>query len=182
MVDMDSQLSEIKEIDYNSINSQNSNNYAYQKVNINEKYKANVNKLKTFNYDKVATNKMKYINFNNINISILKIKEVLPNNNPLLKYIEYAKPYNLLDIKCKENINPDNNIKEKLLLNKEKNIASKNISKNFKKEVINFNNKNTKRNFYFSRMKNIESKKLNLNLTNKIILIQKHIRGLFESK
>ena len=51
---MDSQLSEIKEIDYNSINSQNSNNYAYQKVNINEKYKANVNKLKTFNYDKVA--------------------------------------------------------------------------------------------------------------------------------
>ena len=179
---MDSQLSEIKEIDYNSINSQNSNNYDYQKVNINEKYKANVNKLKTFNYDKVATNKMKYINFNNINISILKIKEVLPNNNPLLKYIEYAKPYNLLDIKCKENINPDNNIKEKLLLNKEKNIASKNISKNFKKEVINFNNKNTKRNFYFSRMKNIESKKLNLNLTNKIILIQKHIRGFLTKK
>ena len=31
-------------------------------------------------------------------------------------------------------------------------------------------------------MKNIESKKLNLNLTNKIILIQKHIRGFLTKK
>ena len=185
MENYNSQLSEIKEIDYNSNDSQNSNNNVYKKENKNKEYKTNVNKLKEFNYDKVATNKMKYINFNNINNSILKLKEVLQINNPLSKYIQHAKPYNILDIKYKENINPINpdiNINEKLLLNKEKNIANKSIFKKLRKDVINFNNRNTKKNFYFSRMNNIESKKLNLNLTNKIILIQKHIRGFLTKK
>ena len=182
MENYNSQLSEIKEIDYNSNDSQNSNNNVYKKENKNKEYKTNVNKLKEFNYDKVATNKMKYINFNNINNSILKLKEVLQINNPLSKYIQNAKPYNILDIKYKENINPDININEKLLLNKEKNIANKSIFKKLRKDVINFNNRNTKKNFYFSRMNNIESKKLNLNLTNKIILIQKHIRGFLTKK
>ena len=104
MENYNSQLSEIKEIDYNSNDSQNSNN-VYKKVDKNKEYKTNVNKLKEFNYDKIATNKMKYINFNNINNSILKLKEVLQINNPLSKYIQHAKPYNILDIKYKENIN-----------------------------------------------------------------------------
>ena len=182
MENYNSQLSEIKEIDYNSNDSQNSNNNVYKKENKNKEYKTNVNKLKEFNYDKVATNKMKYINFNNINNSILKLKEVLQINNQLSKYIQHAKPYNILDIKYKENIYPDININEKLLLNKEKNIANKSIFKKLRKNVINFNNRNTKKNFYFSRMNNIESKKLNLNLTNKIILLQKHIRGFLTKK
>ena len=63
-MELESQLSEIKEVDYNSSFSKNSSNYIYQKGTTNDKHKTILNELKTFNYDNVATNKMRFVNFN----------------------------------------------------------------------------------------------------------------------
>ena len=181
MIDLDSQLSEIKEVDYNSSYSKNSSNI-YQKATIKEKLKSNINKLKSFDYENVATNKMRYINFNFINNSILRLRDILQENNPLWKYIQYAKPYNISNNKLETNDIKNNKENIELLLNKNNNFVTKKFCKKITKEVFNFNNKTTKKNFYFQRMSNIETKKLNLNLLDKVILIQKNIRGFLSKK
>jgi len=181
MNDLDSQLSEIKEVDYNSSYSKNSSNI-YQKTTIKEKLKSNINKLKSFDYENVATNKMRYINFNFINNSILRLRDILQENNPLWKYIQYAKPYNISNNKLEANDIKNNKENIELLLNKDNHFDTKKFSKKITKEVFNFNNKTTKKNFYFQRMSNIETKKLNLNLLDKVILIQKNIRGFLSKK
>ena len=183
MIDLDSQLSEIKEVDDNSSNSKNSSNNIYQKTNINtnKNYLANVNNLRTFNYENLATNKMQYININIIINSIIKLKDVLKINNYLNKYIEHVKPYNISNINLDSDIYKNKN-KIGLILNKNNNIYEKNIPKKVNREVINFDNQKIKRNFYFTRMCNIERKRINSNFIDKIILIQKNIRGFLSKK
>lgn len=181
MNDLDSKLSEIKEVDYNSSYSKNSSNIS-QKTTKKEKYKNNFNKFKAFDYENVATNKMRYINFNFINNSIIRLKDILQENNPLWKFIQYAKPYNITNNKLESNDINNNNENIELLLNKDNNFVTKKFPKKITKEVFNFNNKIAKKNFYFTRMNNIESKKLNLNLIDKVILIQKNIRGFLSKK
>ena len=178
-MELESQLSEIKEVDYNSSFSKNSSNYIYQKGTTNDKHKTILNELKTFNYDNVATNKMRFVNFNYILNSVLKLKDLIKNDIPLKKYIQHAKPI------TSSNINLT--LKEKkmnkfdFILKTENKLITKKLNKKLNKEIINFNNKNNK-NFYFTRMCNIETKKMNSNITNKIILIQKNIRGFLSKK
>ena len=158
------------------------NNNISQKTTKKEKYKNNFNKFKAFDYENVATNKMRYINFNFINNSIIRLKDILQENNPLWKFIQYAKPYNITNNKLESNDINNNNENIELLLNKDNNFVTKKFPKKITKEVFNFNNKIAKKNFYFTRMNNIESKKLNLNLIDKVILIQKNIPRIFEQK
>ena len=188
MIELDSQLSEIKEVDYNLSISKNSSNNIDQKANIKEMCKINdnlinINEIKSFNYEKVAMNKMQYINLNIIMDSILRLKNILKNDNPLLKYIEHATPFNISSIKLdSKDFKKNNKDNIGLILNKKDNIIDKNISKKLGKEMINFNSKNTKKNFYYTRMCNIETKKINSSITDKIILIQKNIRGFLSKK
>ena len=178
-MELESQLSEIKEVDYNSSFSKNSSNYIYQKGTTNDKHKTILNELKNFNYDNVATNKMRFVNFNYILNSVLKLKDSIKNDIPLKKYIQHAKPI------TSSNINLT--LKEKkmnkfdFILKTENKLITKKLNKKLNKEIINLNNKNNK-NFYFARMCNIETKKMNSNITNKIILIQKNIRGFLSKK
>ena len=182
-MDLDSQLSEIKEVDYNSSYSKNSGNNIYQKETINEKNKANINNFRNLNYENIATNKMQYINFNIINNYIIRLKDVLKSNNELSKYIQYAKEYNnSSNIKIDLNDKKYNKAKAKLILNKNRIFVHKKVPENIRKEVIDFSHKKCKKNFYYTRMSNIEKKRINLNVTDKIIMIQKHIRGFLSKK
>ena len=144
-------------------------------------YLANINNLRTFNYENLATNKMQYININVIINSIIKLKDVLKTNNHLNKYIKHAKPYNISNIKLDSDVYKNKN-KIGAILNKKNNLHEKSIPKKLGQEIINFNNQNIKRNFYFTRMCNIERKKINSNFIDKIILIQKNIRGFLSKK
>ena len=176
-MDLVSQFSEIKEVDYNSSFSQNSIINDHQKVAITEKYRANVNKIRDYNYNNLASNKMKIINFNIINNYILRLKDKIKDKNPLSKYFQHAKYYNPNNIKV-DFIDNTNN-----LIIKNKNIfIERKIPKKLNREIFNFNSKKCKKNYYYTRMYNFEYKKYNLNLTEKIILIQKHIRGFLSKK
>ena len=185
MIDLDSQLSEIREENYNSNSSKNSSNFISQKINIQKEYKMNNNNnnLSDFNYEKVANNKMQYININVIINSILKLKDVLKTNHPLSKYIQYAKPYDKIS-SIKIDSKKIKNTNTGLILNKNNtNIINKiKTTKKINKEIINFNQNNIKKNFYFTRMYNIEQKKTNSKFINKIIFLQKSIRGYLSKK
>ena len=185
MIDLDSQLSEIREENYNSNSSKNSSNFISQKINIQKEYKMNNNNnnLSDFNYEKVANNKIQYININVIINSILKLKDVLKTNHPLSKYIQYAKPYDKIS-SIKIDSKKIKNTNTGLILNKNNtNIINKiKTTKKINKEIINFNQNNIKKNFYFTRMCNIETKKINSKFINKIIFLQKSIRGFLSKK
>ena len=184
MIDLDSQLSEIREENYNSNSSKNSSNFISQKINIKKEYKINNNNnnIRDFNYEKVANNKMQYININVIINSIIQLKDVLKSNHPLSKYIQHAKPYDKIStikIDSKSNKNTG------LILNKNNNynfINKNKIPEKISKEIINFNRNSVKKNFYFTRMCNIESKKINSKYIDKIIFLQKSIRGFLSKK
>ena len=186
MIDLDSQLSEIKEVDYNSSFSKNSSNYISKKINIQKEYKVNNhNNLRDFNFEKIANNKMQYININVIINSILQLKDVLKSNHPLSKYIQYAKPYDKISsIKLDSKKIKNNEIpKAGLIINKNNDsIIQDKIPKKINKEIINFNQNSIKKNFYFTRMCNLEAKKINSKYIDKIIFLQKSIRGFLSNK
>ena len=183
MIELDSQLSEIKEVDYNSSSSRNSNNNISEKVNIQKEYNINnKSNLRDFNYEKVANNKMQYININVIINSILQLKDILKTNHPLSKYIQYAKPYDKIS-SIKLDSKKLSKSKTGLILNNiNNNNIQRKIPKKLNKEIVNFNSNKIKKSFYFTRMCNIESKKTNSKFIDKIIFLQKSIRGFLSKK
>ena len=169
----------IKNLEYKTINSFN---YIYKKATIKEKYENMVKELRALNYENMADSKMQHMDFIFLINSILKLKKTINKNNPYMKYIKYVKPYNLNNTKINSN---SNNNKYKLLLEEEKRKLNTkmNYSSKNNEQILNFNkNRKNCRNFYFTRMCNIECKKVNANRTEKIILLQKNIRGFLSKK
>lgn len=167
----------IKNLEYKTINSFN---YIYKKATIKEKYENMVKELRALNYENMADSKMQHMDFIFLINSILKLKKTINKNNPYMKYIKYVKPYNLNNIIINSNSN-----KYKLLLEEEKNKLNTkvNYSSKSNEQILNFNkNRKNCRNFYFTRMCNIECKKVNASRTEKIILLQKNIRGFLSKK
>ena len=171
-MEADSHISENKTIENKSILSLN---YVYKKIILKESYESSISKLRTLNYEKIAKFKMKNMNFKFLLNSIFKLKNSIKRNNPLLKYIKNVQPYSYPYLK--------KNISQNILSINE--LFKNNIKSKFpkKEKILNFSasTKNFKI-FYYSRMSNIEYKKVNLNKNEKIILIQKHIRGFLSKR
>ena len=179
-MNVDSQISLENAFEYNTINSLNSFNFIYKKAIIREKYSNIVNQIRAFNFENIANNKMKHMSFSFIINTIINLRKIINNNSPYMRYVKYVKPYNLK--KAKIILKNNNNIEKPLFNGKNKNI---NIKKNFpikNAEIISFINRNNYKNFYYTRMSNIEFKKININITEKIILLQKNIRGFLSRK
>ena len=179
-MNVDSQISSEKAFEYNAINSINSFNFIYKKAIIREKYSNIVNQIRSFNFENIANNKMKHMNFSFIMNTIINLRKMINNNSPYMRYVKYVKPYNLKKAKIIVKNNKNN---EKPLFNGKNKII--NIKKNFpikNAEIISFINRNNYKNFYYTRMCNIEFKKININITEKIILLQKNIRGFLSRK
>ena len=149
--------------------------YIYKKVIIKDNNENSNCELRTFNYEKIAKYKMKNMNLKFLLNSIFKLKNSINKNNPLLKYIQNVKPYNYPILKL--NISENEPIISEFCKNKIKNKFPK------KEKILNFfSSKKNYKNFYYSRMSNIECKRINHNRNEKIILIQKHIRGFLSKK
>ena len=175
---------------YNSYLTNNnnlSNIYKRKSENKNKKQPKKNNKftedLKLLLAKKMAKNKLKYIDINNLNSIIINYKNNY-NEDPINKYINNFTKYIPIIIKTenvpidfirnnKEFLNDINkiNIKKKKIENKEEKYL------NFKKDNLKFQN------YYVSRMSNSENKnKIKTNEEN-IIIIQKNVRGfLFRLK
>ena len=171
-MEADSQISGNKTLEKNSILSFKC---IYKKVRIKDNLGNSISDLRNFNYEKLAKFKMKNMNLKLLLNSIFKLKSIINNNNPLLKYIKNVKPYNYAHLQI--NIYEKISLIDDLFKNKIKKIIQK------KEKILNFssNNKNF-RNFYYSRMSNIEFKNIYHSRIEKIILIQKHIRGFLNKK
>ena len=172
-MEVDSLISGNKTLDNKSYLSLN---YIYRKVIIKENFENSKKELRSLNYEKIAKYYMKYMNLKLILESIFKLKKSLNKNNPLLKYIKDAQPYNFISINIDSTSN--RSLLKEYYKNKSINKINKNSFKNDK--IINFVGK--KRNFYFGRMCNIDYKRVIHNRNEKIILIQKHIRGFLSKK
>ena len=150
-------------------------NYIYKKVIIKENFKNTNSEIRFLNYEKIAKYKMKNMNLNILLNSIFNLKNSININNPLYKYIKNAQYYQYKNLKM-------NNSENVHLLDVQ---FKNNIKKKCPKidKILNFsqNLKNFKC-FYYSRMSNIEYKKINNNKIEKIILIQKHVRGFLSKK
>jgi len=172
-MEVDSLISGNKTLDNKSYLSLN---YIYRKVIIKENFENSKKELRSLNYEKIAQYYMKNMNLKLLLESIFKLKKSLNKNNPLLKYIKDVQPYNLISI----NIHITSN--EPLLKEyyKNKNANKINVNSSKKEKIINFVGK--KKNFYFGRMCNIDYKRVIHNRNEKIILIQKHIRGFLSKK
>ena len=172
-MEVDSLISGNKTLDNKSYLSLN---YIYRKVIIKENFENSKKELRSLNYEKIAKYYMKYMNLKLILESIFKLKKILNKNNPLLKYIKDAQPYNFISINI--DITSNRSLLKEYYKNKNINKINKNSFK--KDKIINFVGK--KRNFYFGRMCNIDYKRVIHNGNEKIILIQKHIRGFLSKK
>ena len=172
-MEVDSLISGNKTLDNKSYLSLN---YIYRKVIIKENFENSKKELRSLNYEKIAKYYMKNMNLKLLLESIFKLKKSLNKNNPLLKYIKDVQPYNLISI------NIDITSNEPLLKEyyKNKNANKINVNSSKKEKIINFVGK--KKNFYFGRMCNIDYKRVIHNRNEKIILIQKHIRGFLSKK
>jgi len=172
-MEVDSLISGNKTLDNKSYLSLN---YIYRKVIIKENFENSKKELRSLNYEKIAQYYMKNMNLKLLLESIFKLKKSLNKNNPLLKYIKDVQPYNLISI------NIDITSNEPLLKEyyKNKNANKINVNSSKKEKIINFVGK--KKNFYFGRMCNIDYKRVIHNRNEKIILIQKHIRGFLSKK
>ena len=172
-MEVDSLISGNKTLDNKSYLSLN---YIYRKVIIKENFENSKKELRSLNYEKIAKYYMKNMNLKLLLESIFKLKKSLNKNNPLLKYIKDVQPYNLISI------NIDITSNEPLLKEyyKNKNANRINVNSSKKEKIINFVGK--KKNFYFGRMCNIDYKRVIHNRNEKIILIQKHIRGFLSKK
>ena len=172
-MEVDSLISGNKTLDNKSYLSLN---YIYRKVIIKESFENSKKELRSLNYEKIAKYYMKNMNLKLLLESIFKVKKSLNNNNPLLKYIKDVQPYNLILINI--DIKSNGTLLKEYYKNKNSNKNSTNSS--IKEKIINFVGK--KRNFYFGRMCNIDYKRVNHNRKEKIVLIQKHIRGFLSKK
>lgn len=143
--------------------------YVYKRIITKENQGNLKNELDSLNFEKIAKYKMKRMNLRILLDSIVKVKNSLNKNSPFLKYIKDTKPYIYYSKKI---------VKAKREPILEKYINKNNYSK--KEKCINFSKNN--RNFYYSRMCNIDCKKINNNKIDKILLIQKHIRGFLRKK
>jgi len=172
-MEVDSLISGNKTLDNKSYLSLN---YIYRKVIIKENFENSKKELRSLNYEKIAQYYMKNMNLKLLLESIFKLKKSLNKNNPLLNYIKDVQPYNLISI------NIDITSNEPLLKEyyKNKNANKINVNSSKKEKIINFVGK--KKNFYFGRMCNIDYKRVIHNRNEKIILIQKHIRGFLSKK
>ena len=147
-------------------------NYVYKKIIFKENQENSIHELDSLNYEEIAKYKMKKMNLRILLDSIIKVKNSLNNNSPFLRYIKDAKPYIFFNNKI---IKP----KTEPYLNKYKNRNNK--SK--KEKCLNFANTNSNfKNFYYNRMYNIDCKKVYFNKIDKILLIQKNIRGYLSKK
>ena len=183
-MDAESQMLEVKQTKNNTINKINSsNNYIYKKALIKEKYENMINELRSLNFENIANNKMNHMNFNFLINTIINLKKITNTKNPFMKYIRYVKPYNTNIKYSKINIKGNKN-KRKFIFKEVKNNlkVNKNVLKTNEK-IINFQkNAKNSRNFYYTRMCNCEAKRINSNITEKIILLQKNIRGFLSKK
>ena len=186
-MDVESEISEVKPTQndtintINPINTINSNsNYVYKKAIIKENYESMINELRTLDFENIANNRMNHMNFNFIINSIINLKKITNSKNPFMKYIKYVKPYNTNINYSKVNIKGNKN-KNKILSEEEKkNLKVGLKSPKLSEKTINFQ-KNSK-NFYFTRMCNSEIKRINSSITEKIIMLQKNIRGFLSKK
>ena len=168
-MEFDGQIPDNKTLENKSISPFN---YVYKKIIIKEKQENSKYQLESLNYEKIAKYKMKRMNLRILLDSIVKVKNSLNKNNPFLRYIEDAKPYLYYN-------KPIIKAKTEPIFNKYKNIN--NYSK--KEKCLNFSKTNNNlKNFYYSRMFNIDCKKINNNKIEKVLLIQKHIRGFLSKK
>ena len=172
MEGVDSQISDDKSINNRSILSFN---YIYKKAKIRDNFLKTVQELRTLNYEKIAKYRMKKMNLIFLLNSLFKFKNNVKENNPLLKYIKGVRPYTNISIKLKT---PEKElIMNKYFQNKILNKFPKNEKiLNFLPKIQNF------KNFYYSRISNNEYKKISHNRNEKIILIQKHIRGFLSKR
>ena len=162
-MEVDSLISGNKTLDNKSYLSLN---YIYRKVIIKENFENSKKELRSLNYEKIAKYYMKYMNLKLILESIFKLKKSLNKNNPLLKYIKDAQPYNFISINI--DITSNRSLLKEYYKNKNINKINKNSFKNDK--IINFVGNN------------IDYKRVIHNRNEKIILIQKHIRGFLSKK
>jgi hypothetical protein len=167
----------------NSRNQQNKSNLSlnliYKKVMMKESFKNSKDNLRTLNYEKIAKYKMRNMTIDFLINSIFKFKNSIMFSNPIMKYIKNVKPYDYSKIV--------NNIQNKKDILKEylffKNNMGPNIRKRMKEKTIDLSGKDTNnKNYYYSRMTNIDHKKIINTRKEKIILIQKNIRGFLSKK
>ena len=169
-MEADSEISGNKTIDNKSYLSLN---YIYRKVIVKENFENSKRQLRCLNYEKIAKYYMKSMNLKLLLESIFKLKKSLNMNNPLLKYIKDVQPYNFINLNI--NITPSAPILKEYYKNKNKiNL------KNKREKILSF--AGNKKNFYFSRICNTDYKRAIHNRNEKIILIQKHIRGFLSKK
>ena len=172
----ESEISENKTIDNKSILSLN---FIYKKITIKKDVKNIKDNLRTLNYEKIAKYKMKNMSINFLINSIFKLKKTLQKTNPIMKYIKNVKPYDYTNI-----LNT--------VSNKEQ-IIKEYLKNNNKKIPFNINNKKEKhldlthkekhyKNYYYSRMANIDKEKVIKSRKEKVIFIQKYIRGFLCKK
>ena len=169
-MEADSQISGNKTLDNKSYLSLN---YIYRKVIVKENFENSKRELRCLNYEKIAKFYMKSMNLKLLLESIFKLKKTINKSNPLLKYIKDVRPYNFINLNI--NIASSAPILKEYYKNK-----NKINSKNQKEKFLSFSGQ--KRNFYFGRMCNIDYKRAIHNRNEKIILIQKHIRGYLSKK
>ena len=148
-------------------------NYIYKRVIVKEKNKNSKNNIDSLICEKIAKYKMKKMNLNSLLNLLFKIKKSLNQNSHFLKYIKEVQLFNYyIPIK----VELQNGTKLKL------NPKNK-INKCQSEKLLNFvRNKKNMKNPYFNRMCNIDNKKIILNRKEKIILIQKHVRGFLRKK
>jgi len=180
--DNESEISENKTIDNKDNKSILSLNFIYKKITIKKDKKNIKDNLRTLNYEKIAKYKMKNMSINFLLNSIFKFKNSLQRTNPIMKYIKNVKPYEYNNL-INNFVNKDQIVKEYLKKNNKKKIPYNYSNKNKKEKLLDLSSKQKHyKNYYFSRMVNIDHEKVINSRKEKIIFIQKYIRGFLCKK
>ena len=175
----DSEISENNNIDNKSILSLN---FIYKRITTKENKKDIKNNLRLLNYEKIAKYKMTNMSINFLINSIFKLKNSIKNSNPIMKYIKNVKPYDYSKLLLNRN-NKNEILKEYYKFNKNKSKTAFNSTKKRKEKILDLSLKSKKnKNFYFSRMTNIDQEKVINSRKEKIIFIQKYVRGFLLKK
>ena len=175
----ESEISENKTIANKSILSLN---FIYKKITIKKGVKNIKDNLRTLNYEKIAKYKMKNMSINFLLNSIFNLKNSLQKTNPIMKYIKNVKLYDYNNI-INTIPNKEQIIKEYLKKNNNKKIPYNFNINNKKEKHIDLSNKEKHyKNYYYSRMANIDKEKVIKSRKEKIIFIQKYIRGFLCKK
>jgi len=172
----ESEISENKTIDNKSILSLN---FIYKKITIKKDVKNIKDNLRTLNYEKIAKYKMKNMSINFLINSIFKLKKTLQKTNPIMKYIKNVKPYDYTNIL--NTISNKEQIIKEYLKNNNKKIPF-NINNKKEKHLDLTHNEKHYKNYYYSRMANIDKEKVIKSRKEKVIFIQKYIRGFLCKK